>query len=498
MHVHPEMSRAQAVAEPQHPSCADIARAGAPVGVGDVAVHRQRVLAAAHHRATAQRAAARRLEPGDELLDEPRIDVREPQRGIVDRESIGHGDAEAPGDRGAIELDVRMVRVVILDLAHPLEIEVQATRPTGGQPRIQPAQVGERCRRAVQPQPHVAAAEGVTAVPADLRGRKRGAHARPVQGIVVEQKAAAHVAHVRPRRCEREREHLQRCDLGNAILERRIGQLQQRQPRTDVAQLHDLLIATWRADHHQTRMARERVADRAVARRRGQLPARLPRRPHDQMSFGHRRVVELDPAPPPGRLRPGRRPARRKDPLIVPQTVRRPVEHDHRTHEIHVRQIDPLPQQRAERISRAHLVGGDERRAGRIPNGKRVHGDARDEIAADLAHRDTAVHHVAHRRHRDPPHTLMSPWCRREDEHGQRRNRHQTKGDSDDAEQYFAHRPQRVHQKASPIEKCITRRLRKVPVPSVCRRVIASGTILRWPLTIVAVTTLSCCVDVGM
>src|SRR5207244_6321801 len=85
--------------------------------------------------------------------------------------------------------------------------------------------------------------------------------------------------------------------------------------------------------HHDAFAAAQRFADGAVLCRARQCRVRFPRRAHDEMPVEHRDVVEYDPGEPvTPRLLRLRRVRWRKDSLVVPFSVWRPVEHDDGTH----------------------------------------------------------------------------------------------------------------------------------------------------------------------
>ena len=200
-----------------------------------------------------------------------------------------------------------------------------------------------------------------------MRGWHRRAHAVPPQRIVVELEIAAHLGDDRRRWTEGERRHLQRRDFGIPGFLIRIREPQHREGRVDRAQLHHFL--KWRSAavgmrclyDHRPSFPAERVAHCRIASSGGESRPRRPRRSHNDVAVHDHHILEPNPAAEP---RAGGRPlcrVRREDPLVVPLGAGLAIQHDQRSHEPNVLQPDLLADERAERITSARLLGGEER-----------------------------------------------------------------------------------------------------------------------------------------
>ena len=111
------------------------------------------------------------------------------------------------------------------------------------------------------------------------------------------------------------------------------------------------------------------------------------------------------------------------------------VQHHQRPHDPHVGEPDTLVGQRADRVTRAHLLSGDEGRAGAVANRDVVRRHSRQQVSADFPNAHLPVHEVRELREREAAHPLVSPVGRAEHDDDNAGERDEAEQHGDDAEE---------------------------------------------------------------
>ena len=371
-HLDAQRARAQhaAVENADLPSEDEATAARAPVVECQVAFHDQRTPDAAHRRASSEHARARDLDARDEIGKHLRVDSREAQIGVVDRDGVVERDAERTLGVRLPQRDVGVRDRVVLREPAPLEREVHLAARVRRERQVRPAHVVEDQLVAAQRERHVARAEheaaaaGSGGAPGEGRGR-----ARPPDRVGVERERAVQVAESPTRRTDEVRVHRQSRDFRHARRLSRLRDAKQREAPVDRIDLDAPAQAAGPALDEHPRPSAHRLANGAVGRGALQIRRRRPGRDDQKTSVHDLHVRRADPVAPSYRLRwrvgrPLRRVDQaRKNARPVPYALRVFVEDDVRPHEHGVVELNAFAKQVGDRVVRHDRVDGDERRA---------------------------------------------------------------------------------------------------------------------------------------
>ena len=320
------------------------------------------------------------------------VEIREAQIRVAIGDRVGNSRLDLTSHVRPRQSDVHVASEVHALAAGPVEAEIELARPRLGKVYPRPADVGRIHWIAVESQVEIAVGDVVNAVAARFRSGKRDARSLEPQRIAREIEYSSQAAYVRHRWTERRRNHLERRDVDLAIPVRWIFQSHQRENSVDAVKREFFLVAVRHFENLQPLLGTERAANRVLLLGGALVRIGLPRRAHQQIALNHGDVAETNPRSPAGLARTrGRRRVTRENPVVIPFSARRLVEHDNRPYQFHFIEVDLLAAQRAQAVARPHLVDFDEGCVRAVGDDDVVQGESAQQIAGDSADVHQAV-----------------------------------------------------------------------------------------------------------